>query len=113
MTKRAGDLENFELPVWHDVGARWYEKVNRLARKYKMRRADLLDEAVNLFERYQKTVALKKVGGKPATEEDIRKVFGGFAKAWWDALTPQQRAEEARKRRRAAQIRWERAKGKK
>ena len=106
MVKRKGDLEDFELPVWHNLGTRWYAKVNKLARKYEITRADLLEEAISLFERYQKTMALKRVGGKEATEEDIRKVFGGFAKSWWDSLTPEQRKLEAKKRSAAAKARW-------
>ena len=113
MVKRKGDLENFELPVWQNLGARWYAKVNKLARKYEITRADLLEEAVSLFERYQKTLALKKVGGKEATEQDIRKVFGGFAKNWWDSLTPEQRKGEAKKRSMAAKARWAKQRGEK
>jgi len=111
LVKRKGDLEDFELPVWHHLGARWYAKVNKLARKYEITRADLLEEAVYLFERYQKTLALKKVGVKEATEEDIRKVFGGFAKSWWDSLTPEQRKIEAKKRSTAAKARWAKRSG--
>ena len=111
MVKRKRDLEDFELPVWQNLGARWYAKVNKLARTYEITRADLLKEAVSLFERYQKTLTLKKVGVKEATEEDIRKVFGGFAKSWWESLTPEQRKIEAKKRSTAAKARWAKERG--
>jgi hypothetical protein len=106
LAKNKGDLENFEIPVWQNIGTRWYEKLNRLARKYGVTRADLLDEALGLFEKYRKTMAITKAGGKAATEEDIRKVFGGYAKSWWESLTPEQRAAEAKKRSKAAKVRW-------
>jgi|SRR6476646_1054211 len=106
VVKRRGDLEDFELPIWQHLGERWFAKVNRLARAYSITRADLLTEALTLFEKHRKTVAFKKAGGNPATEEDLRKTFGGFAKGWWDSLSPQQRAVEAKKRSKAAKIRW-------
>jgi hypothetical protein len=64
------------------------------------------EEAVTLFEKYRKTVALKKAGGKSVSEEDIRSVFSGFAKGWWAGLTPEQREAEKKKRSDAAKERW-------
>lgn len=106
VVKRKGDLEDFELPIWQHLGERWFARVNRLARKYEITRADLLVQALTLFEKYQKTAAFKKAGGDPATEEDLRKTFGGFAKGWWDSLSAEQRKVEAKKRSKAAKARW-------
>lgn len=106
VVKRKGDIEDFELPIWQHLGERWFARVNRLARKYSLTRAALLTEALTLFEKYQKTARFKKAGGDPATEEDVRKTFGGFAKSWWDSLSPERRAVEAKKRSKAAKTRW-------
>jgi hypothetical protein len=112
LTRRKGDLEDFELPVWQNLGARWFAKVNSLARKYEMTRASILEEALRLYEQTlkQKDWPAAKTGKISA--EDVRKAFGGFAKSWWDNLTPAERKVEAAKRSKAAKARWDKERGK-
>jgi hypothetical protein len=94
------DLDNFEIPVWTELSARWYQRLNRLARKHKMSRKDVLEEALKAFDKSKKT---EKLGGG---EEAIKKAFGTFAKEWWNSLTPEQRVVESAKRSEIARKRW-------
>jgi hypothetical protein len=63
LTRRKGDLEDFELPVWQNLGARWFAKVNSLARKYEMTRASILEEALRLYEQTLKQKDWPAVSG--------------------------------------------------
>ena len=91
------------MPVWTNLGNRFYTKLNRLARKHELSRAELLEEALSAFEKSKKTMPLKKAA---TTEDAVRKTFGSYAKTWWASLSPEDREIESKKRSEAAKIRW-------
>ena len=113
VTKRKGDLEDFEIPVWQGIGPRWYTKLNSVARKYGITRATILEDALKLYEKTLKQKEWPRARAGKISEEDVQKAFGSFAKKWWDNLTPEQREVEAKKRSNAAKARWAKERGEK
>lgn len=116
MAKTVAD--NFEVPVWNDLGKAFYLKLNRLSRKYSMMRADLLTDALQVYDKARKSEDVKKtlkaagVSTTNPTAEDLSKVFATHARNWWATLTPEQYEEEKLKRRLGAKKRWAKRKSK-
>jgi hypothetical protein len=98
------DLEDFEIPP--ELGKRFYSKLNRLARKYGITRADLLEQALTLYEQFKTQKIRQEKTGVKADDEAIKKMFGAFPKSWWERLTPEEREVESKKRKEAAEARW-------
>src|SRR5580765_649638 len=61
VVKRKGDLEDFEVPVWQDIGALWYAKLNRPAREYGITRAEVLKQALAALEKARKLAVFRKL----------------------------------------------------
>jgi hypothetical protein len=85
VTKRKGDLEDFEIPVWQGVGPRWYTKLNSVARKYGITRATILEDALKLYEKTLETEGVATGKGGKISEGGCSKGVRQFAKKWWDS----------------------------
>jgi predicted transcriptional regulator len=107
--KKGKDLENFEIPVWIDLSPNWYQKLNKLAREHKKRRADILREALACFTKAEaeKHSPFREAHVKRVDEEAHRLASGQFAKSYWDSLTPAERERVKQERSERAKKLWE------
>ena len=108
MVKKKGAPEDFGIPVWTDLPARWYQQLNRLAKKHGLTRKTILLESLKMYSRtlQERKSPFRKVDASPGDEKKARQVFGKFAKTWWDSLTEEERKQQGEKRRQAALKRW-------
>jgi hypothetical protein len=106
--KKEKDLENFEVPVWTDLSPAWYQKLNKLAREQRKRRADILREALTYYAKAEaeKNSPFRDAHVKRVDEAVHRLTSGQFAKSYWDSLTPEERERVKRERSERAQKLW-------
>jgi hypothetical protein len=106
--------EDFEIPVWSDLPKRWYVRLNQLARRTHVPRSIILQEALKCYAQLLRgqESPFRKLKAAEQGEQAVKDFFGKFSRNWWQSLSPEQKALESEKRRKAALSRWEQEKSK-
>jgi hypothetical protein len=95
--------DDFLQPVWFGLPARFYTRLNRVAKTYSVTRAEVLTRGIELFAQEMKrndTQDLIPAGAQPGM---LNEVMGKVAARRWQGLTTEERSAYARK---MALARW-------
>jgi hypothetical protein len=101
--KREEISDDFLQPVWFGLPARFYARLNRVAKAHNVTRAEVLTRGIELFAQEMKrsdTRDLIPTGAQPGV---LNEVMGKVAARRWERLTPEERSAYARK---IALARW-------
>jgi len=101
--KKEEASDDFLQPVWFGLPARFYARLNRVAKAHNVTRAEVLTRGIELFAQEMKrndTQDLIPAGARPGM---LNEVMGKVAARRWQGLTPEERSAYARK---MALARW-------
>ena len=101
--KREEASDDFLQPVWFGLPARFYARLNRVAKAHNVTRAEVLTRGIELFAQEMKRIDTQDLIPTGAQPGMLNELMGKVAARRWQGLTAEERSAYARK---MALARW-------